>query len=340
MSRKRPKQRPAGTPLPPGTPAQPPGTGQPMQQPVPGAPVPAARPPQGVKKKKKRRRMPAPQPLSRSERQRRQVRRSRRRQITRRIAFLALTAGAAFLAVTVFFRVDKLDVTGSPHYTAEEITKTLGVEKGDNLFSFRIGSLEKKVMKEYPYLSRVEIERVLPDGLRVKAVDAVPAVAIDLEGGGCFLADAQGKLLEQAASAPEGVAPVTGVLLPEGQAGQTLADMDDKRVKMLLDITKALDKQGMTGDVDFINVSATYDVRFGYLGRLDVRLGEATELDDKLRMLARIVADELSPSDVQAIYLSDPTTAYCPPTTLEQIEQSALPLDDIIPLGDMEEDAS
>lgn len=333
MSKKRSRQRPgAQRPLPPGMePA-------PMQQPAPGM-QPAPRT-QAIPKKKKRRRMPQPQQLSRSERQRRLVRRSRRRQITRRIAFLILTLGAAFLAVTVFFRVDKLDVTGTAHYTADEITATLGIEKGDNLFSFRVSSLEKKILKAYPYLSRVTIERQLPDGLLVKAVDAVPAMAVDVEGGGCFLADAQGKLLEQAASAPEGVAPITGVTITGGKAGQTLTGEDGGHVEMLLDVTKALDQQGMMEDVDFINVSAAYDVRFGYLGRLDVRLGEATELPEKLRMLSRIVSDELSPSDVNIIYLKDPTTAYCPPTTPEQIEQSALPLDDITPVDEPEPDAS
>ena len=333
MSKKRSRQRPgAQRPLPPGMePA-------PMQQPAPGM-QPAPRT-QAIPKKKKRRRMPQPQQLSRSERQRRLVRRSRRRQITRRIAFLILTLGVAFLAVTVFFRVDKLDVTGTAHYTADEITATLGIEKGDNLFSFRVSSLEKKILKAYPYLSRVTIERQLPDGLLVKAVDAVPAMAVDVEGGGCFLADAQGKLLEQAASAPEGVAPVTGVTIAGGKVGQTLTGEDGGHVEMLLDVTKALDQQGMMEDVDFINVSAAYDVRFGYLGRLDVRLGEATELPEKLRMLSRIVSDELSPSDVNIIYLKDPTTAYCPPTTPEQIEQSALPLDDITPVDEPEPDAS
>lgn len=327
MSTQYPSRPDGQRPLPPGM------EQAPMQQPVPR--------PQGVKKKKKRRRrMPQPQQLSRSERQRRLVRRSRRRQITRRISFLILTLGVAFLAVTVFFRVEKLNVTGTSHYTAEEITATLGVEKGDNLFSFRVESLEKKLMKTYPYLSRVSIERQLPDGLRVVAVDAVPTLAIDVEGGGCFLADAQGKLLEQTAGAPDRVAPVTGVVLADGKAGQTLTEEDGDRVDMLLRVTKALDKLGMMEDVDFINVSAAYDVRFGYLGRLDVRLGEATKLDEKLRMLSRIVNDELSPSDVNIIYLQDPTTAYCPPTTPEQIEQSALPLDDIIPAREGDADAA
>lgn len=306
-------------PLPPGDPQtqQPQPGGVPMQQPV-GRPV----------KKKKRRRRPPVQQLSRSERQRRQVRRSFRRKVTRRLVFVLVTLLMAFLAVTVFFRVQELNITGTPHYTAEEIAQTLGVEKGDNLFAFRTGRLEEKILKKYPYLSTVTIERKLPNTLEVTAVDAVPAVAVDMQGGGYFLADAEGKLLEQVAEIPEGVAGVTGVILSEAEPGQWLADQDASHIKQLLAVTRALDAQGMIGQIDFINVSALYDVRFSYQGRLDVRLGEATQLSEKLRMLTRIVEDELSPSDINIVYLSDPTTAYCPPTTTEQIEQSALPIEE------------
>lgn len=337
-SSKRPKRSPPRAIQPPAVAQQPPAADSAFGQRAapPGSSPPAVRtvrPPQR-RKKKKRRPMPSGQQLSRSERQRRKVRKSRQRQLTRRLAFLVMTFGAAFLAMTVFFRVDKLNVNGTEHYTADEITATLGVEKGDNLFSFRLSALENKIMKEYPYLSRVEIVRDLPDALTVNAVDAVPVAAVDAAGGGCFLIDANGKLLEQVSASPPGIASVTGVQIPASEPGQSLAKSTDKHVKMLLAVTKAIDKVGMAKGVDFINVSATYDVRFSYEKRLDVRLGEATKLDDKLRMFQRIVEDELSPTDTQIIYLSDPTTAYCPPTTPDQIEQSALPLDDIIPIGE------
>lgn len=332
MSNKR--ARPRGQrPLPPGgVPAAPQApAGAPMQQPAP------SRPPAQKKKRRRRRKIPVQQ-LSRSERQRLQVRRAFRRKVTRRLVFLALTLGLAFLAVTIFFRVNHLEVTGTAHYTAEEITGTLGVEKGDNLFTFRARALEQKILKKYPYLSSVTVERQLPDTLVVKAVDAVPAVALDMQGGGYYLADADGKLLEQVADKPEEVAGVTGVILRDATPGQVLDKEDTDRAAPLIALTRALDKQGMLEGVDFINVSALYDVRFGYQGRLDVRLGEAVQLAEKLRMLERIVEDELSPSDVNIIYLDDPTTAYCPPTTPEQIEQSALPLEDSVPLEQAEQE--
>ncbi|MDR3767270.1 MAG: FtsQ-type POTRA domain-containing protein, partial [Butyricicoccus sp.] len=303
MSKKR--ARPQGQRTLP--PANQPAVGQapdgaPMQQ-----PVQAERP--AAKRRKKRRKIPVQQ-LSRSERQRRQVRRSFRRKMTRRLVFVLLTLGMAFLAVTIFFRVNTVDITGTAHYSAEDISKVLGVKKGDNLFTFRTNALEKKILKKYPYQSEVSVERQLPDALVVKATDAVPVIALDMQAGGYFLADANGKLLEQVAQIPEGVASVTGVILSDATPGHVLSEQDTDRAASLIALTKALAGQDMMADVDFINVSALYDVRFSYQGRLDVRLGETTQLREKLRMLARIVQDELSPSDVNIVYLSDPCLLY------------------------------
>lgn len=282
-------------------------------------------PQKGVRRKKKRRALQ--QPLSRSERQRKQVRRSKMRRFTRSLAFMVLTAGMAFLAVTVFFRVNTLEVTGTEHYTAEELAKSLGVERGDNLFSFRVNTLERKLLAQYPYLTRVEIERKMPDGLRVRAVDAIPAAAIDMASGGYYLVDAKGKMLEQVAAAPQHVAPVTGIVLEEAVPGERLAEKDKQAV--LLRLLHAFEKKDMIGEIDFINVSAAYDIRFGYLGRLDVRIGEISQLTEKLRWLETAVA-ELSPTDVRIVYVTA-AGANCPPTTREQIEASMLPLEDIIP---------
>ena len=346
MSRKRARPRPNGQRLPtggapaPGTPPVPPmQPNQQPQQPIQQQqPIPPQNPLQHPPARRKKRRRPIPKKtLTRSERQRRQNRRNMRRRVTRRLAFVLITLCMAFLAVTIFFRVDQVSITGTEHYTSKEIQQTLGIQKGDNLFTLRTRSLEQKLLNKYTYLSSVSITRKLPDTLVIKVKDSVPAAAIDVQGGGYFLMDANGKLLEQVSEIPEGTASVTGIVLSTGTPGKKLTQKDTDRANTLIAVTKALAAQKMTENVNFINVSALYDVRFAYQKRLDVRLGEAVQLKEKLQLLSRIINEELSPSDVNTVYLSDPTTAYCPPTTAEQIEQSALPIEDSVPLDKAEQ---
>lgn len=268
-------------------------------------------------------------PISRSERQRRKVKQSVRRKISARIAFLIMTFIAAFLAVTIFFKIDSIEVTATEHYTEDELISASGVEIGDNLFTFRTSKVEKELLEKYPYLASVSVTRSLPSTLVIKAVDSVPAAAVNLTSGGYCLIDENGKLLEQASTVPEGIPTVTGVTVSDMAEGKYLTN--NSKSEILVDITKVLKEKNIISNVNFINVSCITDVRMGYLGRLDVRLGQADKLKEKIQMLIHIAENELSPSDINTVYLEDATTVYCPPTTLEKIQQSALPISDVNP---------
>lgn len=266
------------------------------------------------------------QSMSRSERQRRKVRKSIRRKISSRIAFLIMTFIAAFLAVTIFFKIDTIESNSTEHYTEQELISASEITIGKNLFTFRTSAVEKRLLEKYPYLASVSVTRSLPSKLIINAVDSVPAVAITLTSGGYYLADENGKLLEQVSTIPEGVPTVTGVTIDDGTAGEYLDIQNNKKAALLVEITSQLKRVDIISNVDFINVSCLTDVRIGYLTRLDVRLGLADKLSEKLQILKHIVENELSPSDIKIIYLEDATTVYCPPTTKEEIEQSALPI--------------
>lgn len=268
-------------------------------------------------------------PISRSERQRRKVKQSVRRKISARIAFLIMTFIAAFLAVTIFFKIDSIEITATEHYTEDELISASGIEIGDNLFTFRTSKVEKELLEKYPYLASVSVTRSLPSTLVIKAVDSVPAAAVNLTSGGYCLIDENGKLLEQASTVPEGIPTVTGVTVSDMAEGKYLTD--NSKSEILVDITKVLKEKNIISNVNFINVSCITDVRMGYLGRLDVRLGQADKLKEKIQMLVHIAENELSPSDINTVYLEDATTVYCPPTTLEKIQQSALPISDVNP---------
>ena len=268
-------------------------------------------------------------PISRSERQRRKVKQSVRRKISARIAFLIMTFIAAFLAVTIFFKIDSIEITATEHYTEDELISASGIEIGDNLFTFRTSKVEKELLEKYPYLASVSVTRSLPSKLVIKAVDSVPAAAVNLASGGYCLIDENGKLLEQASTVPEGIPTVTGVTVSDMAEGKYLTD--NSKSEILVDITKVLKEKNIISNVNFINVSCITDVRMGYLGRLDVRLGQADKLKEKIQMLVHIAENELSPSDINTVYLEDATTVYCPPTTLEKIQQSALPISDVNP---------
>ncbi len=48
------------------------------------------------------------------------------------LCFLVII-GAAFAALTLFFNMDHIIITGNEHYTQEEILEASGLKQGDNL---------------------------------------------------------------------------------------------------------------------------------------------------------------------------------------------------------------
>lgn len=293
-----------------------------------------------MKKKNKNRRS------SRSARQRRQVRRRRLAAWTYRLLLMVLILVAGSLALTIFFRLDHVEIEGETRYAQAAIENTLGLEKGDNLFFFRKLAAEKRLEETYPYIDEVVITRRLPDTLVLHITEAEAAVAIPDGSGGYYLASRKGKLLEHTDEAgAAGVPAVTGVQLAEGTPGQYVpmgAD-EEQPCRELFYLVERLYAWGLLQKTDFINVSALYDVRVGYDGRLDIRLGtietaedqQRTEgtmalLDKKLRFAIYIFEEKLSPSDIVVIDLTDVSRASTRVATAEEVAASALPITEML----------
>lgn len=281
--------------------------------------------------------------ISRSARQRRQVRRRRMAAWAYRLLLPVLVLVAGALALTVFFRLDHVEVEGTTRYEQSALESTLGLKKGDNLFFFRKHAAEQRLEQTYPYLEEVRITRDLPNALVLHVTEAVPAVALeDADGDGYYLVTAAGKLLEYTDETGAGGVPlVTGVRVEDTRPGEQIEQDADGRVRQLFYLTERLHAWGLLPLTDFINVSALYDVRVGYGGRLDIRLGEIESADDstraagemslldkKLRFAIYIFEQKLSPSDTVVIDLTDVTRASTRIATPEQIAASALPITD------------
>ncbi len=71
---------------------------------------------------------------SRSARLRRQTRHRHVKTMLFGVIFAVVAVTAGILAVTVFFKVQTIEMVGDTRYAAEELEATLGVQTGDNLF--------------------------------------------------------------------------------------------------------------------------------------------------------------------------------------------------------------
>ena len=78
---------------------------------------------------------------------------------------ILLIFAAILLGCLVFFRVDRIEVTGASRYSEAEIIQVAGVNQGDNLYGLNKTRIVNQLLTQLPYIDEISISRRLPDTL-------------------------------------------------------------------------------------------------------------------------------------------------------------------------------
>jgi cell division protein FtsQ len=207
--------------------------------------------------------------------------------------------------VSVFFRVTAVEVTGSSRYTADEIIAAAGIQTGDNLFLIDSDAAARRITASKPYVSRVQIERRIPDAAIIRVTESV-AFAVVSEGGDYWKLDASGRILEHTDfSGTVGLIRVSGLNAQNPREGAQLevAEAYKTQLGYLLDIFKAIDGAGIGRDVSNLDITNISAITFVYRGAVDVRFGGGENAEFKLKRLLTVLADK--PDDFKGQVLLD-----------------------------------
>lgn len=222
-----------------------------------------------------------------------------------RLLSVLLTAVAVVAALTLFFKVDQVLVTGSSRYTQDEVVAVSQVETGDNLILLDKYRIAQRIYTELPYITDVRMSRKLPDTLLVEVSETQAAASI--QGGGTWwLMSAKGKILEATNStAAKDYLILSGTELEGGAIGGQLALPEESNIsrERLLELLDALDARGMLSRTDSLDLSDPEQLVLGYDGRFRVEIGYDADFDFKLNCLVSAVA-ELEPNETGTIRMT------------------------------------
>jgi len=226
--------------------------------------------------------------------------RNRRRRPRRRggsaavytIIAVLLIAFITIFGVSVFFKVADIEVTGAVKYHSGDIIKASGIEKGDNLMLFDRGAAAARICSAMPYITEVKIARRLPDRIVIEITESEPMAEIS-SGGAVLLVDQNARLLEiNPAALPEHVIAVTGITPVSPVAGKKIEVSGGEKTALafLTDVLGAIRSKGVSDGITRLDVSNISNITFDYLGRFDVLLGSAENVNYKLDKLVGIVS--------------------------------------------------
>ena len=80
-----------------------------------------------------------------------------------KLVCLLLIIGAVIAALTLFFKVQSIAVSGNERYSQEEVVAASGIRVEDNLFLLNKYSAAQAIFETLPYVEEATIKRSLPD---------------------------------------------------------------------------------------------------------------------------------------------------------------------------------
>lgn len=235
---------------------------------------------------------------------------------------------ALMLGLSIFFKVDKIQVAGCDRYTAWQVQEASGIKTGDQLLTFSRGRAAGRIQDQLPYIKRVRIGISLPDTVHIEVVETRVTYALQDTAGNWWLMDSDGKIVDQA---PDGVGKldvtVSGVILEDPQVGQQAkayqpeqTATDASGVPVPITVTAAqklaagktiaayLEANGIIGDVVSIDLENIFEISMWYKDQYRILLGDTDRISLKISCLKAFLADynENRPYEAGKLDLSDP----------------------------------
>jgi len=244
-------------------------------------------------------------------------RRRRRGRFTFLYKLLSILAICAVIvvALTLFFKVNTIEVSGEKEYSEEQILEASGVSKGDNLFLLNKFDVANRLIKKLPYIENVRINRKLPDQLIISVTECSATFAATQDGT-VWLVSPSGKIVGSCKPADAAALPVLdGCELLAPSVGSQIALSTDHKTQQtsLLSLLSALQSGEMLAQVNAIHLGSTTELTMDYAGRFSVVMPYGGDYPYLTAYLAKVV-DTLETNETGTIDLTKDGEAHVLPS--------------------------
>lgn len=219
----------------------------------------------------------------------------------------AIAVALAFvLVMSIFFKAEQVLVSGAEKYTPWEIKEASGIQSGDALLSLSEAKITAKIRTALPYVGDVRVGIKLPDtvNIEIKELDVVYA-AEDMNAA-WWLLDATGRVVDSTdGAAAKNYTRIVGVKLQPAAVGEQAVAAEEEvpadtnseteltiptlpkvsageQLNAAVQILTALEKNGVMGTIDTVDVSDLGELTLSYEDRYHVTLGDASRLEYKI----------------------------------------------------------
>lgn len=210
---------------------------------------------------------------------------------------------ALFMACSIFFKVDKVTISGNRKYDDWTVFEASGIEKGDSLLTFGRSKACAQIAQKLPYVKIVRVGITLPDTVNIYIEELDVVYSAQDGSGNWWLLTSDGRVVEKTTEEKaKKNTKIHGVLLDDPVAGKKAKaleimartmDQDDDpvvitnqdRLNTALTIAYELERRGVMNALSIINVENISAIELWYGATYQIKLGNAGEMDKKLDLM-------------------------------------------------------
>jgi len=218
-----------------------------------------------------------------------------------------ITVGV-ILSLTVFFHIEKIEVSGDSRYSAEEIILKSNIKKGENLFVINIKNARSSIEKKLPYIESAIVTRSFPTGVKITVTEA-KAVGAFLENEKYILTNTNSKVLDIVDEKPEDIALIQGFGLKSFNKGEIIEYQNEVDKETFSDVLEGFEKIALSG---ITNISVENSIRLTavYKNRILIKFGAPVDINDKMNFIKNYLQDHSSEYDRGVLDISNPQRGY------------------------------
>ena len=227
-----------------------------------------------------------------------------------RLATVAAVVLALVLGMSIFFQAKRVTVSGTEKYTPWEIQEASGIGDGDGLLGISEAKISARIRTKLPYVDTVRVGIKLPDTVNIEITELDAVYAIEGDQSSWWLIDAQGRVVDQIDDAvSKKYTRIIGVKITGAVVGEQVAALEPEEpettenaqeessvptlptlpsvparqhLDAALQILSALEKNGVMGSIDTVDVSDIKQLTMWYGDRYHVTLGDVGRLEYKV----------------------------------------------------------
>lgn len=202
--------------------------------------------------------------------------------------FLFVTAAAVVLSYTVFFRTNKIVVSGSTEYSQKEVNDASGIKLGTNLMRLNTKKIEDNIINSLADVETVKVTKRFPSQIIIDIEKAIPLYCIEVNDG-YVVVSKNGKVIMDKQSEPvKGYIFVKGLNIESYAPGSFYESGDEAQSLTFKDFTNVLDKNGLE-KITEIDISDRFEISIVYDDRVKIEIGGMLNIDYKVKLVKKII---------------------------------------------------